>query len=233
VTDHIDARRRPRSGHEIEAGAVHDLLLRRAGCRARGGSAGCCGQRGAVAAHGRPGDEHGRVAVRRDRAYAGDDRDAVNIDYVDVAASSGTITSYEAEASANTLSGTARRGSNTGASGGQHVGFIGAGAGNSLRFNNVTVPTAGRYRVVVAYANAEVVGNHQYNNNIVDRGADISVNGGTSRRVYFRNTLSWTTFRTTVVDVDLVAGANTITFGNSASGYAPDIDLIRVAAPIA
>jgi hypothetical protein len=44
--------------------------------------------------------------------------------------------------------------------------------------------------------------------------------------------LSWTTFRTTVVDVDLAAGANTITFGNASSGYAPDLDLIRVAAPM-
>lgn len=165
-------------------------------------------------------------------AYASDDRDAVNLDYLDVAATTGTITSYEAEASGNTLSGTAARASNSGASGGQHVGFVGAGAGNTLRFNNVTVPSAGRYRMVVAYANAEVVGNHQYNNNIVDRGADISVNGGASRRVYFRNTLSWTTFRTTVVDVDLAAGANTITFGNASSGYAPDLDLIRIATAI-
>jgi hypothetical protein len=164
-------------------------------------------------------------------AYAGDDRDAINVDYVDVNATTGTINSYEAEAGGNTLSGAAVRASNSGASGGQHVGFIGAGAGNTLRFNNVNVPTAGRYRLVVAYANAEVVGNHQYNNNIVDRGADISVNGGASRRVYFRNTLSWTTFRTTVVDVDLAAGNNTITFAN-ASAYAPDIDLIRIAAPI-
>ncbi len=165
-------------------------------------------------------------------AYAGDDRDAVNLDYLDVTSTSGTITGYEAEASGNTLSGTAARGSNSGASGGQHVGFVGAGAGNTLRFNNVNVPTAGRYRMVVAYANAEVVGDHQYNNNIVDRGADISVNGGAARRTYFRNTLSWTTFRTAVVDVDLAAGANAITFGNSSSGYAPDIDLIRIAAPI-
>ena len=108
---------------------------------------------------------------------------------------------------------------------------IGAGAGNTLRFNNVTVPAAGRYRMVVGYANAEVVGDHQYNNNIVDRGADISVNGGTAKRVYLRNTLSWSTFRTAVVDVDLAAGANTITFAN-AGGYVADLDLIRIAAPI-
>ncbi|MFD0475102.1 CBM35 domain-containing protein [Nonomuraea thailandensis] len=164
-------------------------------------------------------------------AFAADDRDAVNIDYLDVAPTTGTITTYEAESSANTLAGTARVASNSGASGGQHVGFVGAGAGNTLRFNNVTVPAAGRYRMVVAYANAEVVGNHQYNNNIVDRMAEISVNGGAPQRAFFRNTLSWSTFRTTVVDVQLAAGANTISFGNPTSGYAPDIDLIRIAAP--
>jgi hypothetical protein len=75
-----------------------------------------------------------------------------------------------------------------------------------------------------------VVGDHAYNNNIVDRYADISVNGGTARKHYFRNTLAWNTYRTTVVDVDLTAGANTITFGNASTGYAPNIDRIQVAA---
>jgi hypothetical protein len=32
--------------------------------------------------------------------------------------------------------------------------------------------------------------------------------------------------------VDLAAGANTVTFGNSSSGYAPNIDRIQIAAPI-
>lgn len=157
-------------------------------------------------------------------AFAGDDRDAVNLDYLDVTTTTGTITTYQAEASGNTLSGAARVS-------GSHVGYIGNGSANWLRFNNVNVPTAGRYRMVVSYANAEVQGDHQYNKNIVDRGADISVNGGPARRVYFRNTLSWTTFYTTVIDVTLVAGNNTITFGN-ATAYAPDVDLIRIAAPI-
>ncbi|MFI0448321.1 CBM35 domain-containing protein [Actinomadura sp. 6N118] len=164
-------------------------------------------------------------------AYAADDRDAINVDHLDVAATTGTISTYEAESGANTLSGTAVVASSFAASGGQYVGWIGRGAANTLRFNNVTVPAAGRYRMVVGYANAEVVGEHQYNNNIVDRGADISVNGGPARRSYFRNTLSWSTFRTTVVDVDLKAGANTITFANG-SGFVPDLDLIRIAAPV-
>jgi hypothetical protein len=164
-------------------------------------------------------------------AYATDDRDAVNVDYLDVAPTTGTITTYEAESSGNTLSGTAVVTSDSAASGGRYVGWIGAGAANTLRFNNVTVPAAGRYRMVVGYANAEVVGEHQYNNNIVDRGADISVNGGTAKRTYFRNTLNWSTYYTTVIDVDLSAGSNSITFANG-SGYAPNIDLIRIAAPV-
>ncbi|MBV1855210.1 carbohydrate-binding protein [Catellatospora tritici] len=165
-------------------------------------------------------------------AYTGDDADAINVDYLDVVATTGTITAYQAESSANTRSGTAAVGSNTAASGGQYVGFVGNGAGNTLRFNNVTVSAAGRYRMVVTYANGELgAGATNYNSNIVDRYADISVNGAAAKRSYFRNTLGWSNFRTTVVDVDLAAGANTITFANAAA-YAPDLDLIQIAAPV-
>jgi hypothetical protein len=166
-------------------------------------------------------------------AYASDDRDAVNLDYLDVAAATGTITTYQAEGSGNTLSGAAVVATDSAASGGRYVGYIGAGANNTLRFNGVTVPTAGRYRMVVGYANGELGdGATNYNSNNVDRYADVSVNGAAGRRTYFRNTLGWSNYRTTVVDVDLVAGANTITFGNASSGYAPNIDLIRIAAPL-
>jgi hypothetical protein len=163
-------------------------------------------------------------------AFAADDRDAINIDYLDVTPATGTVTAYEAE-NGNTLGGTAVVVNDAAASGGRYVGWIGAGAANTLRFENVTVPTAGRYRMVVGYANAEVKGDHAYNNNIVDRYADISVNGGPGKRSFFRNTLAWSTYRTTVIDVDLAAGRNSITFAN-ASQYVPNIDLIRIAAPI-
>jgi hypothetical protein len=166
-------------------------------------------------------------------AYATDDRDAVNIDYLDVAATSGTITGYEAEAGGNTLSGTAVVTSDSAASGGRYVGWLGAGAANTLRFNNVSAPSAGRYRMVVSYANGELgPGATNYNSNIVDRYAEISVNGGATKKVYFRNTLGWSNYWTTVVEVDLAAGANTVTFGNSSSGYAPNVDRIQVAAPV-
>jgi hypothetical protein len=166
-------------------------------------------------------------------AYATDDRDAVNLDYLDVAATSGTVTAYEAEAGGNTLAGTAVVVSDAAASGGRYVGWVGAGSGNTLRFNNVTASAAGRYRMVVGYANGELGdGATNYNSNIVDRYAEISVNGGTAKKVYFRNTLGWSNYWTTVVDVDLAAGANTVTFGNSSTGYAPNLDRIQIAAPV-
>ncbi len=63
-------------------------------------------------------------------AYTGDDSDAINIDYIEIGAGSGTIGNYEAEATANTLAGTAVRTSNASASGGQFVSFVGNGAVN-------------------------------------------------------------------------------------------------------
>ena len=166
-------------------------------------------------------------------AYTADDADAVNLDYLDVAATSGTVTAYEAEASGNILSGAAAVVSDTAATGGKYVGWIGAGAGNTLRFTNVSAATGGRYRMIVGYANGELGdGATNYNSNIVDRYAEISVNGGTATKVYFRNTLGWSNYRTRVVDVDLAAGANTITFGNASTGYAPNIDRIQIAAPV-
>jgi hypothetical protein len=166
-------------------------------------------------------------------AYATDDRDAANIDYLDVAATSGTVTAYEGESASNTLGGTAVVVSDTAASGGKYVGWIGAGSANTLRFNGVNATTAGRYRMVVGYANGELGdGATNYNSNIVDRYAEISVNGGTAKKVFFRNTLGWSIYGTTVVDVDLAAGANTITFGNASTDYAPNIDRIQIAAPV-
>jgi hypothetical protein len=166
-------------------------------------------------------------------AYTSDDTDSINIDYIDVAATSGTITGYEAEASANTRAGAAVVTSDSAASGGSYVGWIGAGAANTLQFNNVNVAAAGLYRMVVSYANGELgAGASNYNSNIVDRYSDISVNGGTVKKVFFRNTLGWSNYRTAVIDVNLNAGNNTIKFSNSSTGYAPNIDKIQIAAPL-
>ena len=166
------------------------------------------------------------------QAYTSDESDCANIDYIDVASTTGTITAYEAEASANTLAGTAVRTSNSAASGGQFVGYLGGGSANTLTINNVNASAAGTYRLIIQYANGELgSGASNYNSNVVDRYADISVNGGTSQRLYFRNTFGWSTFRTTMCDVTLNAGNNTIKFSNSSSGFCPDIDKISIAAP--
>ncbi|MGW0648847.1 RICIN domain-containing protein [Streptomyces umbrinus] len=163
------------------------------------------------------------------RAYTGDDSDNITVDSIDVTSStSGTIGSYEAEASGNTLGGAAVTASDTAASGGQYVHWLGNGAANTLQFNGVTAQSAGLHRLVITYANADNRGDGGNDYNIINRYADIAVNGGTPQRVYFRNTRGWSNYWTTTVDVNLNAGTNTIKFGNSAA-YAPNVDRIQVA----
>jgi len=125
----------------------------------------------------------------------------------------GTPASYEAESSANTLTGAAKIASCSACSGGEKVGYVGMGA--TLTFNNVNVTTAGTYKVTVQYCSGNA------------RSADISANGGSAQTVSFPVTGSFTTPGTVTVSVSLKAGANTITFGN-ASAYAPDFDKITV-----
>jgi hypothetical protein len=153
---------------------------------------------------------------------------ALCLDSIEVTPTGRTLDAYEAEAASNTLSGTARVVSDPAASGGGYVGDIGNGAANSLQFNAVRAPASGIYRMVVHFANAEHKGSHDYNIQVVDRYADIQVNGSSAKRVYFRNTFAWNVYRTTVVDVELKAGSNTIKFSNDAA-YAPNIDKIEIA----
>jgi hypothetical protein len=165
-------------------------------------------------------------------AYTSDDSDAINIDYIDVAATTGTVGAYEAESASNTLAGTAVVASSTGASGGKYVGYIGLGSGNTLTFNGVTAASAGTYDLVIQYANDEFsTGGAGYNTNSINRYTDISVNGGASSRLFYRITGSWSTFRTTVIPVQLNAGSNTVKLSNAAA-YAPDIDKLSVAAVV-
>ena len=161
-------------------------------------------------------------------ASTDDDSDALCIDSIEVTPADGALDAYEAEAAGNTLSGTAAVKNDPAASGGSYVGDIGNGAANSLQFNAIRVPSGGTYRMVVHFANAENKGSHDYNIQVVDRYADIQVNGGTTKRVYFRNTFAWNVYRTSVVDVELRAGTNTIKFSNDLA-YAPNIDKIEIA----
>jgi hypothetical protein len=135
---------------------------------------------------------------------------------------SGTITTYEAAALGNTVAGSAVRETNSTAPGGTDVGFVGQGSANYVQFNNVSVPTAGLYRMLVTYANDEVYNGSQ--GGPVFRFAQISVNGGTASTVYFNNTFSWSNWNTQEIDVSLNAGNNTIRFSNSTTSPTPTID---------
>ncbi len=78
----------------------------------------------------------------------------------------------------------------------------------------IDVHEAGRYKLVVRYANGQYSGTHAYNNNVVERYAQVSVNGRRSRTVHFKNTISWQHFATMTLDVWLSSGRNTIRFSN-------------------
>jgi hypothetical protein len=134
------------------------------------------------------------------------------------------VTTYEAEN--GTRAGTAVVTSDTWASGGKYVGYIGNGSGNTLTLS-VSAASAGRYVMNVRYANNEVSGSGNYNTNIVSRATQITVNG-TSQTVMFRNNYSWSSYWDLPVPVTLAAGTNTIVFGNS-TAYAPNIDRVTVA----
>jgi hypothetical protein len=126
-------------------------------------------------------------------------------------------TSYEAEASTNTIAGGARVASCGGCSGGQKVGYV--GSGGTLTFNGVSVPSDGTYNVTIAYCDGSTDG----------RQADISVDGGPAQLLSFTPTGDFNTVGTMTLQLHLTAGDNTIEFGNPAA-YAPDFDRILVAA---
>lgn len=135
----------------------------------------------------------------------------------------GNFSTYEAESSSNTRSGATVVQSCSTCSGGSNVGFIGNGSGNTLRFNTVSVSTAGMHRLVISYINGTTstfgIGS--------SRMGFLSINGGAAFSVSFPATGDWTEVVSITLSVNLNAGNNTITFSNSSS-YAPDIDKIDV-----
>ena len=122
------------------------------------------------------------------------------------------LTTYEAEASTNTLSGGAVIASCSTCSGGQKVGYV--GNGGTLTFNNINVSSAGSYTLFIYYCDGDS-----------GRTADMSVNGGAATAINFPGTGGWNTAAPYKITVNLNAGNNTIKFYNN-SAYAPDIDRI-------
>lgn len=160
------------------------------------------------------------------------------IDSVSTAsADDSSVTRYEAEDSSNTFNGSAKASADNNASNSRIVGNVGNGANNWFQFNKVTVPEDGNYALTIGYAQWEYTANNTWQ--IVNRWADMSVNGETSKHLVFANTRGWSNFWTTSVRVNLKKGENTIRFGNAntgtasesgkASGWAPNFDYIQVA----
>jgi hypothetical protein len=145
-----------------------------------------------------------------------------------VAGSGDTSGVTKIEAESGTLAGAAKIQSNVWTSGGKDVGYVGNGSANTLTFNNISVPAAGRYALVIHYANNDRSGTGSYNTNVKSRTAQLTVNGGTPATSTFRNTYGWSDFWSLGTTVNLNAGTNTLKISNSSS-YAPDIDYIEVA----
>lgn len=120
--------------------------------------------------------------------------------------------SYEAESSANTLSGTAQVRSEPAASGGRVVTGLGDNPGNTLRFNGVMASRTGTYTLTIYYVSPEL------------RRVYLEVNGVRAGSVDCGATGSGTIGSVTV-SVSLHAGRNTIQFYNVRS-VAPDLDRI-------
>ena len=133
--------------------------------------------------------------------------------------STGTATSYEAEASTSVLAGGAQVVSCSACSGGARVGYLG-GSG-TLTMKGVTVSAAGKYTVTVAYTNGDASSLKLM----------LSVNGGTAVTFTGAPTANWDTPSTGTITLTLAAGSNNILFSNTGTtGDVPDIDKITVPA---
>ncbi|WP_461036395.1 carbohydrate-binding protein [Streptomyces mayteni] len=135
-------------------------------------------------------------------------------------------------ASVTTLPGS----SGTNASGGAFVGWLGDEPDNTLEIERrAGFDEPGRYTVVVRYANAELVGDHDYNPQVVDRLLQISEAGadGYAAGTHFRNNHHWDSFWERSMSVTLSTADGALTFGNDEPGaWAPNIDSVAIA-PVA
>jgi hypothetical protein len=133
-----------------------------------------------------------------------------------ISGSEAATTSYEAEASGNTLAGGAAVAACAACSGGSKVGFIGNNAG-TLQFNSVNVNLSGSHIVTISYENGDP-----------NRMAFVSVNGGSGIPIAFNSNGGWaTTPGKKTLSLNLNAGSNTLKFYSS-FGWSADIDKISV-----
>ncbi len=149
------------------------------------------------------------AAVARGHVFIGDMSGNF---YVFGLSGTGPVT-IQAEASGNTLGGTAKVATCATCSGGAKVRFVGNGAANTVTIP-VTESAAGSHQLTVT---GEVSGTRSF---------QVTVNGGTSVTVSLTGT-SFTTPVSATVTLTLPAGSDSIVFGN-ATAYAPDLDAITI-----
>ncbi len=97
--------------------------------------------------------------------------------------------------------------------GNTYLGSITGGKGKGTF--TVNAPESGDYRVTILYSNNSEGGYHDYNVDLIERYLTVSVNGGESKDIFFRNTYSDYTYKTMTFNLTLESGENVITFTNS------------------
>lgn len=117
------------------------------------------------------------------------------------------------EGESASLAGGAKPRTVSSASNGQVAGFL--GNGGTVTFNLLSVPAAGTYPLRIFYISG------------TQRNTVIQVDNGAPVTLTLPVTKDWTTVGSVTIQVFLVAGANTIQFGNPAD-WASDIDKVTV-----
>jgi hypothetical protein len=135
----------------------------------------------------------------------------LQVDRLTVAPSE-ALDSQAFEAEDGTLAGTATAQDFSLASGGQAVTGVGGEPGNdnTLTFDAVEVPEAGKYALTIRYSNEEQSPATHYNPDPVARYALVSINGAEPIRVIFPHSFHENNFWELTVVVDLEEGVNEI-----------------------
>jgi hypothetical protein len=168
-------------------------------------------------------------------AVTGKDSFATHTASVTLTVGTSTGTTYEAEATSNTLFGAAKRRACAFCSGGGEVGnILGHGSSDALQFNGVTAPADGTYNVTWWYIAGDPNGDTKCGGepNPPKQGCrpgDLVVNGVSQGIFQFPDTPNWHTLGSMTVKLKLKAGTNTIKISSRTADVA-DIDRIVVEA---
>ncbi|MEU6803465.1 cellulosome protein [Streptomyces neyagawaensis] len=136
----------------------------------------------------------------------------LTLDRLLVAPSTGSLKTRVYQAEDGTVTGAAKvTDAYTFASNGKAVTDIGDGRANTLTFD-VVAERPGRHALTIRYSNAEQAPATHYNPDPIARHADLSVNGGATRRILFPTTFHFNNFWDLTVPVTLRKGANRLTF---------------------